>query len=471
MARRRTKIIATLGPACLGKTLPHLLQAGVDVVRLNFSHATPAEHARRLEEVRRLAADLGRPLAALQDLAGPKIRIGEFPHGQITLERGQTFTLTAVCGVGEKDCVSVAYPEIVADSPVGSHILLADGNIELKVEDKTGDTLRCRVITGGVLRSHAGINFPHHTLSIPALTDKDKEDIRAGVEMGVDFIALSYVRSAADVLEARAVLDSLGADTPLIAKVEKHEAVENLEEILAAADGLMVARGDLGLELPLERVPIIQKQVIAAANRAGKPVITATQMLLSMVDHSRPSRAEVTDVANAILDGTDAVMLSEETAAGKFPVEAVRYLDRISRAIEGHFPHAPWLRERAQVSRRDISDAISYAAAVMAQNLQAAAILTSTDFGTTARLISRFRPAAPIIAVTPRKETWRRLALSWGVFPLMAQNLTDTDQMFQVVKEEALKAGWLKSGDKVVITAGTPLGQRGTTNLLKADVV
>jgi pyruvate kinase len=469
--RRRTKIIATLGPAVAGKVLPRLLEAGVNVVRLNFSHGSQGEHAAWIEQVRRYRRTSGRPLAILQDLAGPKIRIGEFADGQVSLEPGQAFTLTSVCQPGHSSCVSVDYPEIVADSPVGSHILLADGTIELRVEEKSGETLRCQVVTGGVLRSHAGINFPHHSLSIPALTAKDREDLRFGVEMGVDFVALSYVRSAEDVLEARQLLDALKADTPIIAKVEKHEAVNALEEILAVADGLMVARGDLGLEMPLERVPIIQKQIIAAANRVGKPVITATQMLLSMVNHSRPSRAEVTDVANAILDGTDAVMLSEETAAGRFPVEAVRFLDHISRATEPYFPHTAWLRGRAGHFRREISDAISFAAAEMAQDLEAAAILTSTDFGTTARLISRFRPAAPVIAVTPREETWRRLALSWGVFPLLAHNLTDTDHMFQVVKEEALKAGWLKEGDAVVITAGTPLGRRGSTNLIKADVV
>ncbi len=469
--RRRTKIIATLGPACAGKTLDHLLEAGVNVVRLNFSHGSQEEHRVWIDRVQRYRQAAGRPVAILQDLAGPKIRIGEFAAGQTVLSPGQEFILTSVCRVGDDTCVSVDFPEIVSESPVGSHLLLADGNIELKVEGKNQDTLHCRVVTGGVLRSNAGINFPHHSLSIPALTDKDREDLRFGVEAGVDFVALSYVRSAADVLEARRFLDSLNADTPIIAKVEKHEAVNALAEILAAADGLMVARGDLGLEMPLERVPIIQKQIIAAANRVGKPVITATQMLLSMVSHSRPSRAEVTDVANAILDGTDAVMLSEETAAGQFPVEAVRFLDAISRATEPHFPHAAWLRERAGIFRREISDAISFAAAEMAQDLEAAAILTSTDFGTTARLISRFRPAAPIIAVTPRPATWRRLALSWGVFPLLAWDLSDTDHMFEVVKQEALKAGWLKAGDPVVITAGTPLGQRGTTNLIKADVV
>jgi pyruvate kinase len=364
-----------------------------------------------------------------------------------------------------------AYPELVGEAPLGAHIYLQDGEIDLVVEDKSAQALRCRVAVGGRLRSHVGVNLPGHTVSVPSLTPKDREDLRLGVELGVDFIALSYVRRAQDVNEARELLTSLGTEIPIIAKIEKHEAVKNLEEILDTADGLMVARGDLGVEVSLERVPLIQKQVIAAANRAGKPVITATQMLLSMVSHSRPSRAEAADAANAILDGTDAVMLSEETATGQFPVEAVKFLDRLAQIMEEDFPYTEWLRARAPERRPNISDAISYAACEMARDLEAAAILTSTAFGTTARFISRFRPRAPIIGVTPRPETWRRLCLSWGVFPLMAQDLTDTDHMIQAVKEEALKAGWLKPGQRVVITAGSPMGLKGTTNMIKADVI
>jgi pyruvate kinase len=289
--------------------------------------------------------------------------------------------------------------------------------------------------------------------------------------MGVDYLALSYVRSPQDVLEARDVIRSLGADLPIIAKIEKHEALEHVDDILQAADGLMVARGDLGLEVPLERVPVIQKELIAAANRAAKPVITATQMLLSMVSNSHPSRAEATDVANAILDGTDAVMLSEETAVGQYPVEAVEFLDQVSRVTEAHFPYVQWLRERIPHGRQAISEAVSHAACEMALDLEAGAILTSTDRGTTARLISRFRPRTPIIAVTPRRETWRRLSLLWGVFPLLTPLIENTDHMLQVVEQEALKAGWLNSGERVVITAGTPIGAQGTTNLIKADII
>ncbi len=469
--KRRTKIVSTLGPACSGQVLPQLLEAGVNVVRLNFSHGTHETHAAWIKAVRQHSDALDHPVAILQDLAGPKMRIGEFAEEQVELHPGQTFTLATDFGPGTPEGVEVDYPEIVSETPIGVPLLLADGQIELQVTDKSGSALHCRVSVGGVLRSHAGLNFPKHSLSIPAFTAKDREDVRFGVEMGVDFVALSYVRHAQDVLALKDYLHELGAPQPIIAKIEKHEALHQVEDILRVADGLMVARGDLGLEVPLERVPIIQKQLIAAANRVSKPVITATQMLLSMVDHPRPSRAEVTDVANAILDGTDAVMLSEETAMGRYPVTAVKFLDQISRATEAHFPYTQWLRDRVDSKRHEISEAISYAACEMAQDLKAAAILTSTDFGDTARYISRFRPQAPIIAVTTRQETWRRLALVWGVFPLLAPRFLDLDHMLKVVKEEALKADWLWAGEKVVITAGTPLGVKGTTDLIKAEIV
>ena len=468
---RRTKIVCTMGPACAGEVLPRLLQAGMNVARLNFSHGDRQEHAAWIKRLRELSDSRGVPLAILQDLAGPKIRIRELPGGAVTLYPGEDFTISTLPPAPTAKGAQVDYPEVIADTPVGAPILLADGLVELQVAAKTEQTLRCRVVAGGVLRSQVGINFPRHSLSLPAFTPKDREDLRFGVEMGVDFIALSYVRSPQDLQEARQMLAALGADIPLIAKIEKHEALTHLNAIVAAADGLMVARGDLGVEVPLEQVPFIQKAVIAAANRAGKPVITATQMLLSMVDHSRPSRAEATDVANAILDGTDAVMLSEETATGHYPVAAVRFLDRVSRATEENFPYAAWLRARAPAKRLEISAAVSFAACELALDLRAAAILTSTDFGGTARLISRLRPRAPIIGVTPRRETWRRLSLSWGVFPLLAPLITHTDEMLRVVAEEARKARFLKPGDRVVITAGTPVGTRGSTNLIKVDVI
>jgi pyruvate kinase len=376
--QRRTKIICTLGPASDGDILPRLLEAGMNVARLNFSHGTQAEHGARIKRLRELAGAAGLPLAILQDLAGPKVRIGDVPGGEVTLREGE---------------VIVDIPQVFTETPLGAPILLADGSIELRVETRTDTVLNCRVVVGGVLRSHVGINFPMHSLKVPSFTEKDREDLRFGIAQGVDFIALSSVRSRQDILEAKEFMRHLGADIPVIAKIEKNEALSRLEEILDEADGLMVARGDLGVEIPLEEVPVVQKRIIAAANRAGKPVITATQMLLSMVSHSRPSRAEATDVANAIFDGTDAVMLSEETAAGQFPVEAVKFLDRVSRVTEADFPHAAWLRNRAPSGRQEIPAAVSYSACEMAQDLEARAILTNTEGGGTARLISRFRPS------------------------------------------------------------------------------
>jgi pyruvate kinase len=469
--QRRTKIVCTLGPASDGEVLPRLLTAGMNVARLNFSHGTHEEHGARIKRLRELAASLKRPLAILQDLAGPKVRIGEVPGGEARLKEGEDFWLSAGPLKAGVLGVTVDFPQIIAETPLGVPVLLADGNIELEVEAKSDQALKCKVMVGGVLRSHVGINFPRHSLSVPAFTDKDREDLRFGVSQGVDFVAMSYVRSRQDILAAREFMRSLGADIPIIAKIEKHEALTRLEEILEEVDGLMVARGDLGVEIPLEQVPMAQKRIIAAANLAGKPVITATQMLLSMVSHSRPSRAEATDVANAILDGTDAVMLSEETAAGEYPEAAVRFLDRVSRVTEASFPHTTWLRAREPSGPQEIPESISYAACEMAQDLEAAAILSNTEGGGTARLISRFRPRTPIVAVTPREDTWRQLCLSWGVFPLLTPPIRDTDQMLQVVEEEGLKAGMLKRGDRVIITTGTPIGTRGSTNLIKADVI
>jgi len=469
--KRRTKIVCTLGPACAGEILGHLVKAGMNVARLNFSHGTLEEHADWVRRVREISRAKGKPVAILLDLAGPKLRVGEVPAGHMPLKAGQAITLSLTPLSPEEAGVQVDFPEIIAETPPGARILLADGQIELRVESKTGEALHCRVLVGGVLRSRVGINFPSHSLSVPALTPKDREDIRFAVNQGVDYLGLSFVRSPEDVLEARELIRSLGGDLPIIAKIEKHEALEHLDAILKEADGLMVARGDLGVEVALERVPVMQKQIIAAANRAGKPVITATQMLLSMVNHSHPSRAEASDVANAILDGTDAVMLSEETAMGRYPVEAVKFLDEVSRVTESHFPYLQWLRDRMPRGRQDISEAISHAACEMALDLEAGVILTSTDSGATARLISRFRPRTPIIAVTYRRETWRRLSLVWGVFPLLAPLIENTDHMLQMVEQEAIKAGWLKSGERVVITAGTPIGARGTTNLIKADII
>ncbi|MDD3581885.1 MAG: pyruvate kinase [Desulfobacca sp.] len=468
---RRTKIVCTLGPACSGEILPRLIKSGMDVARLNFSHGSHETHYQWISQVRQTSQTLGKPVAILQDLAGPKIRLGEFYPERVNLSPGQNFTLTNRPITGDQLQGSVNYPELIGAVPVGANILLADGSIQLQVKAKTDTDLICQVIVGGSLSSHKGINLPSLGLPISALTPKDREDLRFGLENGVDLIALSYVRTRQDIEEIKELIKNYGFDTPVIAKIEKLKALENLEEILAVADGLMVARGDLGVETPLERVPLVQKRLIEAANRAGKPVITATQMLASMVAHPTPSRAEATDVANAILDGTDAVMLSEETAVGQYPVEAVKFMDRIARATEASLPYEDWLLTRARFRGEDISDVISYAACKIADDLKAKAILATTASGSTARLISRFRPRTPIIGITPLMETWRRLCLSWGVFPLLSRDLKNTDYMLTLVKDEAAQLDWVSKGDRVIITAGTPIGTRGTTNLIKADII
>ncbi len=470
-ARRRTKIVCTIGPASTGKVLPELIAAGLDVARLNFSHADQSEHKARIDQIRAASLALGRPVAILQDLAGPKLRLGEFNPEPVYLVPDQTFTLTTEPVIGNQERCSVNTPAVIEATPVGAMVLLADGALELQVTAKSPNSLTCRVVVGGALSSRKGLNLPGVFLPISALTDKDRADLDFGLEQGVDFVALSFVRSAADVLEIKDIIARRGLDTPVIAKIEKPEAVEHIKEILAAADGIMVARGDLGVETPLKEVPLVQKFLIAEATRVGKPVITATQMLASMVNQARPTRAEVTDVANAILDGTDAVMLSEETAVGNFPVEAVRFLDDIARTIEAKFPYEEWLHQRGKFMTHTIPDAISLAACEMASDLQARVIMASTASGATARLISRFRPAAPVIAVTIRGEVQRRLCLVWGVYSVLMEDLNSVDEMLERVKALAVSEGYLDKGDRLVITAGTPLGTMGATNLIKADYV
>jgi len=469
--RRRTKIVCTIGPAITPEVFPALVAAGLNVARLNFSHGSQAEYQKRIDLIRSTSRDTGQPVAILQDLAGPKLRLGVIDPEPIYLVPDQTFTLTKRSISGNQEVSAVNTPEVIDATPVGATVLLADGALELKVVEKGPDSLTCRVVVGGALSSHKGVNLPGVPLPISALTDKDKDDLNFGLDQEVDLVALSFVRSPEDVQELKDIISGRGLDTPVIAKIEKPEAVERIKEILAVADGIMVARGDLGVETPLKRVPIVQKMLIDEANRIGKPVITATQMLASMVDNPRPTRAEVTDVANAILDGTDAVMLSEETAIGKYPVDAVRFLDEIARTTEATFPYEDWLKNRRKFLTHTIPDAISLAAVELAQDLKAKVIMASTASGATARLISRFRPAAPIIAVTSRAETKRRLCLSWGVSSFLMTDLKSVDQMLDEVKAFAVSQGYLASGDRLVITAGTPLGTRGATNLIKADSI
>lgn len=466
---RKTKIICTLGPATSGEeALFDLVQAGMDVARLNFAHGTHAEHGRRISAIRRLEERTGHRLAILQDLAGPKVRTGRLLKEPLVLRPGDEVWLTAGAPRGELD-IPVDYPELTAELEIGHRILLADGAIEFEVEAKEPARLRCRVLVGGELGSHKGINLPTATLKVAAVTQKDILDLRFGMRRGVDMVALSFVRSPADVRQVRELMAAEGSQIPLIAKIEKHEALPRIEEILEVVDGLMVARGDLGVELPLEQVPAVQKDLIARANRAGKAVITATQMLRSMVDSPRPTRAEAADVANAIFDGTDALMLSEETAVGRYPVEAARYMCRIAEETEKHLDYAGMLRQKEEYKRPErISDSVSHGACVMAHHLGASLIVTLTESGTTARYISRFRPRQPVLAVTPRKDTAHALKLTWGVYPVLAR-LDKLRFDFGALKKIALESGLARRGQRIVIAGVSDPKVRRATNLVKVE--
>ncbi|MGH7414967.1 MAG: pyruvate kinase, partial [Candidatus Rokuibacteriota bacterium] len=400
----RTKIVCTIGPASRStETLEQMIRAGMDVARLNFSHGTPAEHLEVITAVRRIAERLGRPVAILQDLAGLKIRIGEMASGAVTLEAGAPFTLTTRQVLGSRREASVPYSRLTGDVRPGDTVLLSDGDLELEVIGTTEEDVHCRVITGGTLASRKGVDLPARSLTGPTFTDKDRDDLAFGLRYGVDYVALSFVRTAADVLEARKAIRDHGSTVPLIAKIETAHALTHIDEIIDSVDGVMVARGDLGVAIPLATVPRLQKLLIGKANRAGKPVITATHMLRSMQDHPRPTRAEVTDVANAVLDGTDAVMLSEETAIGRFPVEAVTMMAAIAADAESSFPFEAWVRRFP--TGGPLPEAVARAACTMAADIGAAAIVTCTQSGGTARRVAQCRPRSPILAPTPHAET------------------------------------------------------------------
>ena len=468
----RTKIVCTLGPASQSEeVIREMIRAGMDVARINFSHGDRETHVRNIALVRRLAEEEGKVVAVMQDLQGPKVRVGEFEKGAAILKAGQTFTLTTRQVLGNEKEVTALYPRLPQEVQPGDRILLDDGLLDLEVVETTDTDVRCRVVTGGTLRSRKGITLPHSTLSLPSLTEKDKEDLAVGVENEVDYVALSFVRRAADILELKQLLAEHGTDIPIIAKIEKHEGVTNFDEILDVSDGIMVARGDLGVETPAEMVPIYQKMIIKKCNQVGKPVITATQMLDSMIHHPRPTRAEASDVANAILDGTDALMLSGETAVGKYPVEAVRTMAKIALTTERNLAWGEWAHGPISEGSFTPTEAISQATCEIAAELSAKAIITSTMSGYTARMVARHRPATPIIAVTPNPRTYRRLALVWGVYPLMVQEFTNTDEMMATAVQAALERGLVEQGDIVVITAGVPMGGPGKTNMIKIHVV
>jgi len=442
----------------------------MDVARLNFSHGTHEEHARVIAALRFLGERGRRPVAILQDLAGLKIRVGGIEAGRVRLEPGSAFTLTTRPVPGDAREASVSYPDLPRSVRPGDRLLLADGEIALEAVETTPTDVHCRVLAGGLLSAHKGISLPGRTVDGPSLTEKDREDLAFGVAHGVDYAALSFVRCADDVRRVREFVSSLGAATPLIAKIEKHEALGCVDEILEASDGIMVARGDLGVETPLEHVPLLQKMLIDRANRAGKPVITATQMLLSMVERPRPTRAEVADVANAILDGTDALMLSEETASGLFPVEAAATMRRIAEDAESAFPFEQWMRRFEDRSLQSLPEAVAGAAVELAEHIGAGVIVAWTEWGMTARLVAKHRPRRPILALSTRPEAVRRLALVWGVEPLLVEGGADTDAMLESAPGIAVARGLLRPGETAVITAGIPIGVAGSTNLIKAAV-
>lgn len=470
---RRTKIVATIGPATVKPDiLREIIKAGATTLRLNFSHGTHEDHQRSIRLIRQTSFELNQPVAILQDLQGPKIRLGKFENGSIVLEKEEPFILTSQQLTGTQTISSITYEPLADEVPEGAKILLDDGKVEMVVEkvDRVARELHCRVVVGGTLSNNKGVNFPGVYLSVKAMTNKDRKDLMFGLDRGVDWVALSFVRNPQDMLDIKQLIASAGKKVPVIAKIEKHEAIEQMEEILSLCNGVMVARGDLGVELPAEQVPILQKRLIATANRLGIPVITATQMLDSMVNNPRPTRAEVSDVANAIIDGTDAVMLSNETAVGKYPVEAVATMARIAETMEseGMYRHIPL---NLKDGDRSIPNAISQAVGQIAQQLGAAAIMSLTKTGATARNVSKFRPETPILAITPHVDVARQLQLVWGVRPLLVLNLPSTGQTFQSAISVAQEKGLLSDGDLVVTTAGTLPGVAGSTNLVKVELV
>jgi pyruvate kinase len=460
---KRTKIIATIGPAASSSTtIAKLIHAGMDAARLNFSHGDWNDHTKRIRLIRQGAEKTGKQIAIIQDLQGPKLRVGMMKDDGVTLKRGSAVSLTTRKMLGTGQTIPVTYPRLTKDLKTGDTVLLDDGRLELKVIKKSAGDLRCKVIRGGVLRSHKGVNLPGANLLFPSLSHKDKSDLRFGIAQGVDYIALSFVRTANDISATRLFVKAHGADIPIIAKIEKAEAIQNLEEIIDAADGIMVARGDLGVEMSPEQVPLLQKKIIEACNRAEKPVITATQMLESMIENPQPTRAEASDVANAILDGTDCLMLSGETAVGKYPVQALEVMARI--AVQAETTLSP-LPPDTHISGPD--ESVAHAACRAAEEQHALAIVTFTQSGSTALLVSKHRPRMRIIAPTPFEHVARKMSLYWGVTPIILKTKRTTDNMIASV-ERAMHFGRLvRRHDLIVITAGVPIGVAGSTNMMK----
>ncbi len=471
----RTKIICTLGPSSEDKyIMSQLIQAGMNIARVNLSHGDHEEHSKRIKVLRETCRELKSNVALLLDTKGPEIRLGTFYGGKVTLEKGQEFTITSTPIIGNEKEAFINYEKISKTVVPGDRILLSDGLIELQVKEIRGERVICNVVNGGQLSDRQGVNIPNKSLDLPSLAKKDIEDIIFGIGMGADFIAASFIRKAADVNEIRKLLDSNGgSDIHIIAKIENREGVQNIDEIINAADGIMIARGDLGVEIPVQEIPLVQKRIIGKCNAAGKPVVTATQMLDSMIRNPRPTRAEVTDVANAIFDGTDAIMLSGETAAGKYPIESVRMMASIAqKADQALIEHTKHKALNAKpITAKSVTDAISHATCSIASELKAKAIITSTKSGYTARAVAKYRPGAPIIAVTFKEKVLKTLQIVHGVVPLKVEETSSTDEMFFEAVRGAVSSGMVKKGDLVVITAGVPVNVTGTTNLIRVHVV
>lgn len=466
---RKTKIVCTIGPASQDENkLRELIEAGMNVARFNFSHGSHEEHGLKLERVRRISRELNRPVAVLLDTRGPEIRLCDFENGRVMLTEGQKFTLTTEEMMGTAEKAAITYKNLVNDVKPGDDILIDDGLIGMRVEEVAGPDIICTVLNGGPVSNHKGINVPGVKLTMPFIDERDRADIIYGCEMGFDFIAASFVRSKEDILELREILKEYNSKIQIIAKIESLQGIENLAEIIEVSDGIMVARGDMGVEIPLEDVPIVQKQIIRLAVHAGKHVITATQMLDSMIKNPRPTRAETTDVANAIYDGTTAIMLSGETANGAYPLEAVQTMARIAERAEASIDYNARMREDdTTLFQQDTTSSICHATCSIAAELNAAAIITVTMSGFTSSMIARYKPSCQIISCTTSRLVWRQMNLQWGVKPLLILQENTAEDLFREAVVAASEAGYVKKGDRVVLTAGMPLGVSGNTNMLR----
>ncbi|MDF2520139.1 MAG: pyruvate kinase [Clostridia bacterium] len=470
---RRTKIICTIGPASENEEmLIQLINGGMNVARLNFSHGSHEEHKKRIDTIKKIRQQLNKPVAIMLDTKGPEVRLGSFKGGNAEIKAGDRFILTTEDIAGDNTRCSITYKELPGEVKPGTRILIADGLIELRVVDKTNTDVICEVVNGGALSDRKNVNIPGATSKLPAITEKDISDLKFGIESEIDIIAASFIRKAADVIQIRRILEeNNGSYIRIISKIENQEGVDNADEILAVSDGLMVARGDLGVELPAEEIPLTQKMLIKKANEAGKPVITATQMLDSMIRNPRPTRAEVTDIANSILDGTDAIMLSGETAAGKYPLEAVKTMATIAERTEFDLDYRRYSSSIDYKADITVASAISHASCTTAYELGAAAIITPTQSGSTPRMVSKFRPKAPIIAATFDERVRRQLSLSFGVHSVLIKPTDNTDDLIEQSVNQAIANEYIGSGDLVVITAGVPAGVAGTTNLIKVHII